>query len=530
MENERVLAMYDVRGIQKYIFRTAKVQDAIGASAIVEDIILDALKDAYRQVSQSGEPDLSGEFIWCDEEAPYEFKKELLKDVHVLFVGGGNAYVIFRDKKLCQRINELMSFYVMKKTYSLQLAVAVTKCTGNYQKDYNSLHGQMSQTKADMIVSKPLGALPVMRTEVKTGYPMGPDGESVETRIKKEKSVQNLEGSSEKRKFDNYVTKKYVDSTLAVVHIDGNNMGLRIRDRIENIVDYNEAVKEMRTISYHINYSFKRAFDKMEKHFNSKKTNNELPYFVRKILVAGDDITYVCNGAIALASIEFFCREISGQTMTGETDDLSIQKYGFSVCAGAAFMNSHFPFHIGYDVAEECCESAKERAKDGKNMDQGRIGNFVDFHICKNVHAQNLKLMRKREYQVGGKYTLLTRPYYISTENEGGLKVLNDKMFAFNRFKTMAKHFLNEENMPGSFVKELRNTYSQGENQMKLLINFLVSRGWSFPDGESDAFDRKSGIAKWYDALELLDYCEDLEVYDTEGRNGTVSTENNIAK
>ena len=38
-ENDsKVLVMYDVRGIQNYIFRTTKLKDAIGASVLVENI------------------------------------------------------------------------------------------------------------------------------------------------------------------------------------------------------------------------------------------------------------------------------------------------------------------------------------------------------------------------------------------------------------------------------------------------------------------------------------------------------------
>jgi hypothetical protein len=43
--NKEVLAMYDVRGIQNYIFRTNYVKEIIGASAMVENIILDGMKD-----------------------------------------------------------------------------------------------------------------------------------------------------------------------------------------------------------------------------------------------------------------------------------------------------------------------------------------------------------------------------------------------------------------------------------------------------------------------------------------------------
>lgn len=240
--SQLVLAMYDVRGIQKYIFRTAKVQDATGASAIVEDIILEALKYAVNSM----EPSLSMDAKWHQGKKALEFEKGKA-EVQVLFVGGGNAYVIFRDRELCLEINRRMSAYVMKQTYSLQLAAAVVDCTDDYQEDYRKLHEQMNRTKADMIVSKPLGALPVMQIEVKTGYPLGKDG-STETRLKKKKNAKRLTGEQAERIFDNYVTEKGVDSTIAVVHIDGNNMGLRIREQIQGIQDYKEAVRRMRNI------------------------------------------------------------------------------------------------------------------------------------------------------------------------------------------------------------------------------------------------------------------------------------------
>ena len=47
-KEQRVLALYDVRGIQKYIYRTSKLKDAMGASRLVEDIIFHALEDACK--------------------------------------------------------------------------------------------------------------------------------------------------------------------------------------------------------------------------------------------------------------------------------------------------------------------------------------------------------------------------------------------------------------------------------------------------------------------------------------------------
>ena len=43
MKDERVLAMYDVRGKQEYIYRSRKIKEIIGASAIIRDVFSDYL-------------------------------------------------------------------------------------------------------------------------------------------------------------------------------------------------------------------------------------------------------------------------------------------------------------------------------------------------------------------------------------------------------------------------------------------------------------------------------------------------------
>ena len=64
--DRKVLAMYDAKGIQEYIYRTDKVKDVIGASYIVENIILEALKNAVERAGAGGENKCQIE--WCDTE------------------------------------------------------------------------------------------------------------------------------------------------------------------------------------------------------------------------------------------------------------------------------------------------------------------------------------------------------------------------------------------------------------------------------------------------------------------------------
>ena len=531
----RKLAMYDVRGIQDYIYKTAKVQDAIGASAIVEDIISEALKEAVEK------EELSYDLEWYDEKGvlPYDVSKASDTDVQVLYIGGGNAFVSFQDEDICQRVNHRMSRYVLEKTYSLQLAIAVTDQTENYADDYKRIFDEMVRVKANMEVSKPFGALPVMDVEIKTGLPACPvekkDGDkaigtSRETYLKKAKEDQVRDLIQRAKIFDNYVESKGVDSTLAVVHIDGNNMGLRIRKLIGTTEDYETAVNKMREISYCINHSYKSVYEQMENHFNgyAGKGGGKKQYNVLKILTAGDDITYVCKGKYALSTVEYFCGEIGKKTMNGGTNEKDIYLYGFSVCAGVAYIGSHFPFSVGYEVAEACCDSAKDMAKKPENMlpvDQDgkvitnvdgtakagvsyKIGNWVDFQICKNIHTGDLDKTRKLEYVTSHNEKLLIRPYELPLLN---LKSREGAINKYENLKCNIRYLQNDKKIPHSHAKKLRNLYSSGQEVVNEFAAFLASRGWKMPDGTVDMYT-EDNQALWYDALELFDCFEEADV------------------
>ena len=574
MEEKEVLAMYDVRGIQKYIYRTLKLKDAMGASILIEDIIMKALKYACKKL-QIKKCNLE----WFDENGPKDYEEN--EDVTVLYIGGGNAFVRFKRRKLCTDINRQMSKYVIEQTYSLQLAVAIVDISGDYQIDYQEIYKEMNRVKSDMTDSKPLSALPIMEIELKTGFPAIDVSEykekidkvRVESNVSKEtylkilKKNKKVEEDDIDKLLDSYA-RRGEDSRIAVVHIDGNNMGLRIRKLIEGMTEYKDAVKEMRKISYNIKNSYLDTFEEMKKHFEDLNTRNDkVKRFVRKVIVSGDDITYVCNAYIAFDTVKYFCDKISRLTMNKGKDELNINEndineYGFTVCAGVAFIRSHFPFNVGYKVAEACCDSAKDMAKNDKNKayfsidengncrdidlkeyEEGmkevvetgnsgtdkkvryfeKTGNFVDFQICKNIQCQDLEQIRKDEYITASGENLLVRPYYIEMEKLKGSTKLNEingnKESTFSVLKKNIQYFSNEgivekkKNMPRSMSKDIRNKYSLGEQQVQLFAAFLDSRAWKLPDGGSCkdnmyiVQDNGQKIAKWYDALEIMDYC-----------------------
>lgn len=555
-----VLAMYDVRGIQNYIFRSNKVKEVMGASAIVETIIQDALSYAIQQKSLTQQSILS----WENEEELLIFQENSDILIQVLFIGGGNAYVMYYDEELAVSITKYMSRFILDRTYSLQLAVAIVPKSESYQTDYQNVQNKMSEIKASMPFSRCLGALPIVAMDDMTGFPYSADDkEKLKNKLEyisdlcnesTQKLIQyyaTLQQGQEKH-HDNLITEKGKQSTIAVVHIDGNNMGMRIRALIENHDTYESAVKKMRAISKNINSSFKEAYQEMETYLNQwlESSENKIlktpGVYLRKIIVAGDDITFVCNGKLALSLVRYFIQQVSQKVMDGDSTKENIEKYGMSVCAGIAYVHSHFPFSVAYNVAEECCDSAKTRAKKENNLQKivienrteiERIGNWIDFQICKNVQNIDLEGSREKNYEISEDEYLLRRPYYVDvTNNKLSYNISKDveqaylemneknKKYSFSIFEELYAYFSDAKQIPASMAKTLRNTYPLGKNAVEEYLQFMESRGKLSEtikkeelSGKKETFgyifeeEEQKDIAAWYDVLELLDLYDGMK-------------------
>lgn len=480
---KEVLAMYDVRGIQNYIFKSNVAKEIIGASRLVEKIVTDGLQ-AYIDTLEAVDQEKYMK-DW-EKDDPEVFLNDPSIKMQVMFVGGGNAYVLFRTGEICQSVNRFLSKYVLEKTYSLNLAIAVIEKTDSYKNDYDAINDELRRIKAYMPLTQPVGALPFMAADSITGYPLTYQENGkyycTEARLKRTMFPKD----EDEKVFDKMVTEKGDNSTLAVCHIDGNSMGKRIQHIMSGIKSYQDAIRKMRNLSMEIADVFGHTFDQMTAYMEElsprvkKNVENKL---YRKIIVAGDDITFVCNAKLAIPAVKYFLEHV------GEEKD-------YSACGGIAYFNSHFPFSDAYQVAEACCDSAKKRAKLAENRGKdGKIGNFFDFQICTNVRAANLDSYRDKHYTSDQGY-FIARPYYVPTVNDfAGLNKKNEKCDV-GRLEFWSDIFAG---MPRSKAKELRNVIPMGKNEIQKNISFLTSRGYQIFEQSQEEY------RIWYDALEMMD-------------------------
>lgn len=490
--NKEILAMYDVRGIQNYIFKTNRVREIMGASYIVRDIILDGIKE---WIQKNG---CSKYVLDWQEQDTCSFLEDETIEMEVLFIGGGNAYILFRNEELCHSANKFLARYVLDHTYSLNLAVAYIEKTDSYKKDYQTIQNRMRDIKATMPESKPMGVFPFMAWDSVTGQPLTKkkifsDGTSewlsTEAYLKTERLKRE---GVQKTEFDQMVTEKGDNSFLALVHIDGNNMGSRIRKLIEHKEMYQEAIPTMRKLSNNISNGFKECYDIMNKKAEelSKKEPFKNQVLLRKIVLAGDDITFVCNAKIALILVQTFLKE----TVHHFLDEN--QKYAFSACAGISYFNSHYPFSDAYQVAEACCDSAKKEAKKDKNKAQDMVGCYLDYQICTHISSIHLSDYRKKHYMDSFcQNFVINRPYYVSVDGFDLLNRVNEEN-SIEQLLDALKFFTNRDNIARSKSKTLRNKYAFGKEEVSKYIDFLASRKVRLP---------KDCESSWYDALEMMD-------------------------
>lgn len=516
LRDKEVLAMYDIRGIQDYIFRTNQIKEIIGASNLVENIITDGMKAVAGEMGWD-----PGKYLtdWKREgldAVPAYFKDKTIQ-MQVLFIGGGNAYALFRRGADCEAMNRRLGKYLLEHTYSLNLAAAVVQKTDNYVEDYRKIKEEMGRIKAVMPLTKPAGALPFMAADPVTGYPLSQteylDGakeyyctESFHKRECFKRTTGREERDAAEKILDNMVTKKGDNSFLAAVHIDGNNMGQRILSLMDGKTDYIEATKTMRAISLNIFNGFSKAYAEMDSYIEEELADQIRPgregKLCRKLISAGDDITFICNAKAAIPAVEKFLCVVSSERMFSKPgwDDAKNQaEYAFSACAGIAYFNSHFPFSDAYLVAEECCASAKKRAKKEENRDSGnRIGNFFDFQICEHINAADLDEYREHSYTAPDGSRLYMRPYYVHTEawdSFSDLEARNGKYSSRILADNLA-YFRSEKEIPRSQTKRLRDCYALGREETDKYIVFLQSRGRALPQSSRES---------WFDALEIMD-------------------------
>lgn len=400
-DNKNILALYDCRSKQEYIYRTNRVQEITGASELLSSLFKDFFNDNNKQfhIKGSWKEKAQGDFI-------ENFNKSGL-DAEVIYEGGGNLCVFFKNRETYININKALSRQVLEKTYAVSIIASAVEVSGNFVDDRARLYAENAMQKNLGAYHVPCNVLPFTQVDRLTFQPIikkTDDKEYTSESIRKKRKYDEISKKTMSERamileneFD-AMTEKGTESLLAIIYIDGNNMGSKVKKVTENVTDYTSGVNALRLFSQKTNHDFvdepiRVIESRLTELYNSEKQHKNR-YSYRKVISGGDEITIVCNAHAVPAILNAYF-----ETLTSGSDN--------SACAGVAVFHSHAPFADVYEIAEQSCEMGKKLSHIKGNENK----NYIDFHYCHAGITNSLEEIRRRQE---AKYT--ARPYEYSTD------------------------------------------------------------------------------------------------------------------
>ena len=533
------LSLFDVSGIQSFIFSSRKASENVGASLLVgrvfEDHLITALQEAGKEKQQKVVTD------W-EKVASFEMMSNGDLGAEVIYIGGGNALVAFRSKELAVEVTKKFSRGLLEATGgALGVAVAHHKATENFQKDNEELHRILDRSKFMLPNSMPSLGLGVTRDGSTDGLPavaLDKRGLWISRPAKKKREAADaadlfMELFDEKNKglcefpkeFDSLGRDKDAgESFIAVVHIDGNGMGKGIKEYLDDVCNYPQAVGKMRRISKEISQTYKDTFSAVVNEFidvftapenadfknmflqnkeDKDKNKAMVPLPIRPLIFAGDDVTFVCDGRIALDLSARFMERLAKKSF----EDGGF-KFPFTACGGIALVKPHFPFYRAYDLAESLCSSAKASCKTGGRAPESC---WLDYQIVYSGLPTELDSYRRFKYSVPGMkapqsgYNLMWRPYCVT-----GAQTEDDRLRLWDKARENLERLT--EKWPRSKLKGLREALCSSLEEAKLFCSECRSREYLLPEDPQTPFTGPEEDMKtqWFDLLELLDSYKEI--------------------
>lgn len=453
-ESKYVLAMYDVRGKQEYIFRTNKIKEIVGASCIIRDCYEDYLFPSAEEYMRSkakeegiplSEDEACGIYNYKNKYVEYikeidkgrEFSQDAFERMmqnetyaaryagEVVYEGGGNFFVLYKDKETCIEINKIFTGKLLKELDTLKVLCTYIELENglvNFIEDRRKLYAKHRISEAEESVIRPVNTLPFVQVDEMTSFPLTSYNENTKKKVSTEtgaKLNKYLKESTEdeaqygEKELDKLVTQKGEESLLAVVYIDGNNMGAKVQNVLGDRTSYDACVEKLRETSEFIqkNYVDDRLSD-IDQMLKEKAEKRHKKPGKRLVIFAGDEINLICNVRDAYEIAKTYLEGLHRVRWKGEMQPCS-------ACAGIAIFHSHAPYAQAYKIAEECCESGKtrmkklekEREKAGKSKEVC----YIDFHYCQSGIGMSLDDIREKE--VGG---LISKPWLLDMKDQDG--------------------------------------------------------------------------------------------------------------
>lgn len=544
MSKEVGAILLDTRSIQKYVFSCNKLKTNVGASYLVDGIFNDLMQKIVLPSFNLKMPEIS----WQKSKQIEMIKDDSIK-AEIVYIGGGNMLILinkFSGKEdnlnLCREIVKKWTLEILKKAPGLKTGAAIGMMDVERFKD--SLDKMYVQLKQNQNTVLPQVDLPYTGLTLECNI----SGKTADTfdwvdkswiakevkaktdaytyaseKVRSEyKDILEKDGSRDKYDFASELEKigcKEGESYISVIHIDGNNMGVKFSKckdsqerkelslKVAQIVQnaFCELIKTI--IAEYDSKAYAEALD-MEKLID-KEGKKLLP--IRPIIIGGDDITFVCPARVGIEYAKRFIEAVNKQEFLSDEqhkrmseevkkeDNSIILSKTMSCCGGVAVVPLKYPFFRAYQLAEHLCGSAKNKSRKNDNS-------LIDFAILYGEMTPDLEQLCRYQYSAPEGY-LHYGPYSVQKEIQDGSHI-NDLLVLKDDIR---------DNVPKNKIKELRDVLTKDmHTQIRFLENCKeiqkiideecnqegigAQSFWQKKKGESELKTR------YVDAIELIDF------------------------
>lgn len=475
--------LLDTRSIQKYVFGCNKLKTNTGASFLVDGIFTEAMVDVLKQ---------SG--LKMPAEDWKEAKKLMLSEdnaveCEIAYIGGGNMLVLVRkgeeSLRICRELVKEWSLKVLLEAPGLKTGAAIGEIDlgdANFQTSLNALYKQLKENQNNVL---PQVDLPYTGFSVECDY----SGKAANVYNKEYKRLVSAEVEAKtaaydaadkkiKKNFSEVLGDEYDfcseleslgykdgESYICVIHIDGNNMGVKFSNC--------RNMQERKNLSKKVQKTVERAFGELIKKIVSEydsyadvldmralKQGNKRLLPLRPIIIGGDDITFICPGRMGLQYAQAFIEAVNSENLLDDKlYDRIVKETGkqvnkkLSCCAGVAIVPAKYPFFRAYELAEQLCDEAKEKSRKDD-------GNYLDFAILHGEKYGDVGLLRKEQYTSANGNLHYGAYNVLGDEND---KQSVKGLLALSRE-------LSKKDMPRNKVKELRRVLHEDKHSMSIFL------------------------------------------------------------
>lgn len=545
-----VLTAIDVLGVQRFIFSSNRLRDVVTGSFLVHWSMSHG--EERRDPSKTGQKGALG---------------GLVPPQDIIVAGGGNAVIRFDTLEKARDFTARYTRLLYDEAPGLEVALVHKEFqSGGLARALREIQIELARAKTERTSSVPLLGLSVNASCRETALPaMGFDVAEPTVALckgilkrRERKEVANAHWRPHLKKtgkpefspedFDfplelDDLGRTIGDTSLiGIVHIDGNGVGQKIKTWLERQVEEQDKKAEGDTAVCSGYQEWSQAIDDLGQKafqavvnrvcqrvtqcdrdgkrtlcitgcpshlgFDLKRVDGRWMLPLRPILLGGDDLTFVCDGRIALDLAE------TALAVFEKSDVPHLGK--IAACAGVTVFRVHAPFARAYDLAEKLCSSAKAILKE-KNLN----GCALDWHIGSVRPGESPSDIRKRQYRVEN-HQLTCRPYLlgVGVEETETWRWLSRKLLDDPENGLRGKRWSRRRNK----VKALAEVIREGPDGVQSALEAwrVVDPYLRLPEGMKDGFFEASRTPL-LDALELFDLHLVLESGDTDHGKEVVS-------